>query len=310
MGLLVNTLAATGLFEEAEEEAVLRLMVLGHSLDRPRGHLFWNAHAHATGLVIPVTGLAKSFTHNADGRELIYSFVGPSELAGMESCMDGLPHPSALRVVRAGEFFSIARDAFKRFLNEFPCVLPRAIAALSNSFRRDLADRRDAALHSVSERVARFFIAHACMLQNDDAKILVNTTQTELAARTGSVREVIARVVSGFLDQGLITREGQNLYVANWRGLCNAAGIELDAPVDPDCHAGVPSGMRTHRFFLSSTDARRNDTAHKPQLCHEHLDDFAICQTMGCPAAGGDGALPAPAVARPPPKPDLRPFPR
>ena len=69
-----------------------------------------------------------------------------------------------------------------------------------------------------AERLARFLLEHCCIRQTDGAKVLVHATQSEIAARLGTVREVVARTLSDFIGRGLVSRSDAGLFVDDWKG--------------------------------------------------------------------------------------------
>ncbi len=287
MGLLLETLKSVDFLATLEEEAVVRFMVLGRSSDQKKGHVFWRSGATSTGIVIPVTGEAKLATRGADGREFIDSFRGPGEVMGLPSVLDGLPHVADAVVVRAGEFFTLRPERFAQFRREHPPVVQAAVELLGRRLRRQIQEREDIALRPVAERLAQFLVENACVRQDDGAKVLVDATQSEIAARLGTVREVVARVLGDFAKRGLIERSKQGTFVADWGGLCAAAGIEGDLPAatdDPSRYGPSPS-LRTARFFLPIAERRNTRGEMNPEGCQQHLGDLDECRAKGCPGA-------------------------
>ncbi len=287
MGLLVDTLTSVGFLRGAAQDAVLRFMVLGKSRDYNRGHRFWRVDSPPQGIVIPVTGEAKAFSCNTDGREYIDAFAGPGECIGIESALDGLPHPNSAEVIRKGEFFTMSANSFQRYLREQPQIVSPVMAIMSRRLRQTLQERHDIALTSVKERIARFLLESACLRAGDGAKVLVDATQAELAARLGTVREVVARVLADFTSRGLVSKTPKGLFVEDWEGLCAEGQVSLEARVavsDDDAY-GPSSEIRTRRFFLSMADKRKRGISNDPELCREHLGDLSGCRSKGCPGA-------------------------
>src|SRR5262249_20853330 len=140
--------------------------------------------------------------------------------------LDGMPHPTDAEVVREGEFFTIARTEFLKFLDQHPQARAAAMHMVGVLYRRALREREDGALRSAPQRVAACLLNHSCVRQARGAKVLVHATQAELAARLGTVREVVARIFGDFEQRGLIERTPQGVYVSDWDGLHAEAGLE------------------------------------------------------------------------------------
>jgi len=283
VGLLLDTLSSASLLSEAQPEAIVRFMVLGKSADYPKGHVFWRVGTPPQGLLIPVSGEAKSVTLNDEGREFIDRLSGTGECLGMESAIDGGPHLTTVQAVRSGEFFTISRACFRQFLDEYSDIERAVVRDLCRGIRINVQGRSDIALRPVSERIARLLVEHACLRQEDGARVLLDATQAEIAARVGTVREVVARVFSQFTDRGLLERTSHGIFIADWDGLCAEAAMVPEGTGEPT----RGSGSRTARFFLSASERRKLRRSHDPQMCKEHLRDLSICRQKGCNAADG-----------------------
>jgi CRP-like cAMP-binding protein len=288
MGLLIDALHSVEFLRDAPEEASVALMVAGRCSDFPKGHSFWRAGQPPHGIVVPITGEIKTASHSPEGREFIDRFIGPGECLGLESSLDGLPHPTNADVVRAGTFFAIARQPFLDYLAKRPELEAGIRRQLGRLYRQSLRDREDVALRPVPERVALFLLEHSCVRQGPGAKVLVHATQAEIAGRLGTVREVVARVFADFADRGLIQRTDKGIFVNDWRGLHDVAGIELPtgSPNEVNPATGTNPKMRTARFFLPRSEEWRRRFEPDSTGCREHLGgDISRCLECGCPVA-------------------------
>jgi CRP-like cAMP-binding protein len=285
MGLLVDTLRSVDFLKGASDQVVTRFMVLGKSLEFEKGHVFWRAGTQSELLVVPVTGEAKTTTRSAEGREFIDRFLAAGDCLGLASALDGLDHPTDAEAVRAGEFFTISRANLMRFFDEHPDVRARALQVIGALYRRSLKEREDVALRPVPQRVAEFLLRHACLRQSDGAKVLVHATQAELAARLGTVREVVARIFADFSQRGLIERAERGIFISDWDGLHAEAGLDGESAAEAGARDTSPE-LRTTRFFLPTVERRRrHGGADEAQECREQLDDLSICRERGCPGA-------------------------
>jgi CRP/FNR family transcriptional regulator len=292
MGLLLDTLRSVDFLAGASEDVVTRFMVLGKSGDYPKNHVFWRAGKSPEGLVIPVSGEAKTTTRSAEGREFIDRFLGSGECIGLASALDDMEHPTDAEVVRAGEFFTISRTNLQKFLVEHPEIRPRMTQMIGALYRRSLKEREDVALRPVPQRVAEFMLRHACVRQADGAKVLVHATQAELAARLGTVREVVARIFADFGQRGLIERGDHGIFISDWDGLHAEAGLDPADEEEMAVRGGVQtkSQVRTSRFFLPTIERmRRHEDVDEAARCHEHLGDLSLCREKGCPGAAEAG---------------------
>ncbi|MCE9636602.1 MAG: Crp/Fnr family transcriptional regulator [Planctomycetes bacterium] len=283
MGVLVDALKSVDFLRNEGDDVVQAFLLAGKCVDREKGEHLWRAGSVPHGFVIPVTGECKTVSHGPDGREFIDRFIGPGECVGLQSTLDGLSHPTSAEVSRAGAFFELPRAAAHQLLERFPTVRMRAIEAIGKMYRRSVRDREDVVLRPVPERLARFLLEHSCVRQSNGAKVLVHATQSEIAARLGTVREVVARTLSDFIARGLVSRSDSGLFVDDWNGLRDLAAIDIAAEGE-----GIDlatSKVRTARFYLPRSEAWTKVKQSDPLGCMDHIGDLSACERAGCPAA-------------------------
>jgi hypothetical protein len=213
---------------------------------------------------------------------------GAGQCVGLPSVLDGFAQPTDAEVVRAGEFFVIPRAGFLQFLEEHPVIRAGALAVIDVNYRRGLRAREDTALRSVPERLADFLRRHACQRQADGSRVLVRGTHAEIAARLGTVREVVARVLANLEERGVIERKENVIFVSNWDGLLVEAGFD-PAREETIAFLGSPqarSERRTARFFLPAIERmRRRAGPDEAAKCRAYLGELSTCRDLQCPVA-------------------------
>jgi CRP/FNR family transcriptional regulator len=283
VGLLLDTLRIVDFLTGVDDDVLDEFLVAGRCVDLPKNHVIWKRGGAPEGIVIPVTGEAKTLGHGSEGREFIERFVGPGEWMGLQSSLDGLPHPADAEVTRAGAFFRIPRKQLTDLLDAHPAVRQKATTSVGLLYRQGVLDREAVVLQPVPQRLARFLLDHACLRQGDGAKVLTHATQSDIASRLGTVREVVARTLGEFAAQGLISRTPYGIFVDDWVGLSRFAGDEQ--PILPTTTGTTAPTVRTARFYLPLREDWSR--AHEPEStgCREHLGDLTSCERNGCPAA-------------------------
>ena len=285
MGVLVDALKSVDFLTGESDDVIQAFLVAGKCVDRDKGEMLWRTGSPPQGIVIPVTGEAKTVSHGPDGREFIDRFIGPGEVVGLQSTLDGLPHPTSAEIARPGAFFELPRQAVLQLLDRFPGVRAKVGETVGRMYRRSVRDREDVVLRPVPERLARFLVEHACVRRSDGAKVLVHATQSEIAARLGTVREVVARTLSDFIARGLVARTDAGLFIDDWAGLTALAAIDDEPRAGAQKGDDAAAKVRTARFYLPRseewTKAREND----PLGCLDHVGDLSACARAGCPGA-------------------------
>lgn len=283
MGVLLDALRMVDFLRGANDDILDEILVAGRCADLAKGQIVWRRGGAPEGIIVPVTGEAKTVGRGTDGREFIERFVGPGDWMGLQSSLDGLPHPADAEITRSGTFFRLDRAALTKVFDAHPELRSAATQSVGLLYRQNVQDREDMALRPVPQRLARFLLEHACTRQADGAKVLLHATQAEVAARLGTVREVVARTLGEFASQGLIARTPHGIFIDDWSGLRSVAGGESGS--DMPGLAVPPPHIRTARFFLPLAESWTR--THEPESsgCREHLGDLSLCARNGCPSA-------------------------
>ena len=84
-------------------------------------------------------------------------------------------------------------------------------------------------LREVGQRLAKLFLDRAVALKLDGAgeiRFEQPLTHNQLAARIGTVREVVSRALQRLQMQGLVKIDGKTVTIRNLKDLKNYAGVE------------------------------------------------------------------------------------
>ncbi|ABX05522.1 MAG TPA: Crp/Fnr family transcriptional regulator [Herpetosiphon sp.] len=153
----------------------------------------------------------------SDGREQVLSIAETGELFNIEPFVDAGPAPATARAMAPTRCVHLPTAALPDVLRshpEFTLILLRDLAAQA----RDLAVLlEDLAFRTVRARLARILLHEAA----DGTAAL---THQELAARAGTVREIIGRTLRQMSDEGLVELARGHVLVLDMQGL--AALIE------------------------------------------------------------------------------------
>jgi len=150
-----------------------------------------------------------------DGREQVLSQLGPGRSFNTVPLFQphGINHATAQAVDRA-ILYAIPKADLLRLVSMSPDL---ALALL-----QDFADRldhltdlvEDLSLRTVRGRLARFLLQQA-----ETNTVTRRWTQAEMAARLGTVREMIGRTLRSFADAGFIRFDRQRIELLDREGL-------------------------------------------------------------------------------------------
>jgi CRP/FNR family cyclic AMP-dependent transcriptional regulator len=160
-------------------------------------------------------GQACAFRNSPSGREQVLMQLGPGQAFNLVPLFQaqGLNHAS-VQAITPVTLDSISRDDLQRLVRESPEL---ALALL-----HDLAERLDhltnlvesLSLRTVRGRLARFLLDHA-----EGSAVSRHWTQDEMAARLGTVRDMVGRNLRAFADARLIRMQRNHIMLLDREGL-------------------------------------------------------------------------------------------
>lgn len=162
------------------------------------------------GLYLVEEGWLRAAKVSAAGREQVVRFVGPGEAANEIGLFVAAESPVTITALEPTVLWLIPRQAMLQLLDEHRGL---AQAVTQNLARRVLHLSglvEDLSLHPVEARVARFLISESVdgVLQRRRW-----ATQPELAARLGTVPDVLNRALRTLTNEGLIAVDRQRIRI-------------------------------------------------------------------------------------------------
>ena len=161
-------------------------------------------------------GWLKVFKMSVDGREQVLRHLGPGETFNEVGALCQAPNPASVMALEPSGVWIIPRHVIKQVIAAHPEL---AVPMLENMAIRmtGLVDLvAELTLHSVEVRLARFLLDRA-----DDEIMHRQTwaTYAEMAARLGTVPDVLSRALRSLVDAELIRVERQAIHILNRAGL-------------------------------------------------------------------------------------------
>jgi CRP/FNR family transcriptional regulator, cyclic AMP receptor protein len=162
-----------------------------------------------------LTGAVRLYRTNLEGREQVLSSAGPGMHFNTVPALEdgGLLRASAAAVTPAA-LLLIPVEPYRRLLKTHADLAYAILVDFAGRLDHLTALAADLSLKSVRARLARFLLERA-----DGGEVGEKWTQDEIAATLGTVRDVVGRTLRGFMDRGLIRREGGRLILADRAGL-------------------------------------------------------------------------------------------
>jgi len=175
------------------------------------------------GLYVIQTGWVKAVKSSLDGREQVLDFVGPGEAFNTYGVFASDTNPASAIALEPTSLYLIPRATLLRLLETHPALARMVIQDLARRVQHLLSLVEDLSLRTVESRLARY------LLQTATGDILWRqrwATQAEIAARLGTVPDVLNRAFRDLAEDGLISIDRQRIVILNREALENRAGLE------------------------------------------------------------------------------------
>ena len=156
---------------------------------------------------------------SADGEQRILAILGPGELVGEISMIDGRPRSATVQAVRDCVLTFVSRAAFTDLMNRHPELHRDIVTTLAARLRQSDEDMVASSFLTVRARVARALLVLARHLGEDVGsgrlRIRHRITQSDLAAMAGVARESVSRTLGGWSRQKILEGSSRAGYVVH-----------------------------------------------------------------------------------------------
>jgi CRP/FNR family transcriptional regulator, cyclic AMP receptor protein len=199
------------------DSIVAALAVIAIPLQRPAGAFIQIEGDPAEVMYVVTQGRVKIARVGEKGREQVLNVISAGGHFNTVPMFDGGTCPANAQALTDVALLGLPREAMRRVVEEHP---PLALALLREFTRRlrhlvNLVD--DLSLHTVQGRLAGLLLDQAVAAERDQA--IPPLTQAEMAARLGTVREMIGRALKTFEVLGLIRLERGQISIRDRAGL-------------------------------------------------------------------------------------------
>jgi CRP-like cAMP-binding protein len=165
------------------------------------------------GLLVVVEGLVEIRQISLRGREQVFHTEGPGATLGEVPLFDAGGYLASAVAAAPTRLLLLPRAEVMRLCQRHPAVALAMLETMARRVRRFASIITDLAFRPVTERLARYLEAAAGEPLAPGTRVDLRLTQAQLAARLGTVRELVARAFSDLADRGIITRDRSRLVI-------------------------------------------------------------------------------------------------
>lgn len=189
--------------------------------DYTKGAIVFLEEDPCAGLHVIEKGRVKLYKISVEGREQVVKLLGPGEFFNEVAVLDGGPNPISAMAALDATVWVVDCAAMRHLVSSHPSLAAAIIENLAARSRELLSLVEDLSLRTVSARLAKLLLARA---ETGD-QTSPHTSQQEMAAQVGTVREMVGRVLRTFEDEGLIRFDRHRILILDREGLEKEAMI-------------------------------------------------------------------------------------
>jgi CRP-like cAMP-binding protein len=181
----------------------------------PANHLIFGEGEPCAGLYMIEEGSVRIFRTALDGREQVLQVLGPGQSFNEVAVFDGGPNPASVITIEPTVVWIIDRVTMQNLLRTYPALAEAAVKVLAARLRHLVDLVEDLSFRSVTARLAKLLLQQADAARSDSVARATLLTQQEMAARLGTVREMVGRALKALADAGVIRMERHRIVIVD-----------------------------------------------------------------------------------------------
>ena len=176
----------------------------------PANAVLVNEEDDSDSIFILLKGKVKVYGAGANGREVVYTTLGPGEYFG-EMTLDGGPRSASVMTMEPVTCVVVTGANVRDFLGTHPDFALHLVRKLIALVRRSTDTVKRLALDDVYTRISKLLLELA--VPDEGGRLAVNErlTQQDIADRVGSSREMVSRIFKQLTIGGYVATEGRRI---------------------------------------------------------------------------------------------------
>ncbi len=219
------------IFRDLEPEALDQLCRYAKHTALKRGATIFAKDDPGNSLYAVISGTVKISISSPDGRNAILNLIGPGEVFGEMSVLDGQPRSADATANTVCEIFVIDRRDFLPFVRSQPTLAMKFIELLSGRLRRTSEQVEQVILQDLPGRLASALLGLTEKRKPDPESHTIAITQQEISEMVGMTRESINKQLRAWAARSWVRLEHGAIVVLDasaLRELAEAGARESD----------------------------------------------------------------------------------
>lgn len=204
----IETLRGNSYFSELPESLLKEVSPHMQLREYQRGDvLFWEADP-CDGLHIIELGSAKIYRLSPQGRQYIVRILQEKDTFAEVPAFDGGMNPVNVEALELCRVWVIDSEKLRALIAAHPVFAQKVLTNFGDMLRNLVRMVSEMAFYQVTHRLAR-------LISEEPEESRPHWTQEQLAARLGTVREVVARSLKELERSGAIRIEDRRIHIAD-----------------------------------------------------------------------------------------------
>lgn len=223
----IDALKRTPLFSDLADDALRSISERAVPRNFRKDELLFVGGEKALGLYVIVEGSVRAFRESLDGREQVIHVEAAGATVAEVPVFDDGNYPSTVAAEEDTKTLFLDKRDMRQLCLQYPEIPLAALRILAARLRRCAELVETLSLKEVGQRVARFLLIEARrrgQQTSEGTTITLTQTNQQIAARVGSVREVVSRALSRLQQDGLIIIDDRKLTIPDLAVLAAFAG--------------------------------------------------------------------------------------
>lgn len=194
-----------------------------------KGEVIFREGAYPSGIFYIISGKAKKFKVDAEGKELIIYVANTGELIGYHSILSEDRYPDSAAALEESVIAFIPKDDFLKVLEESNILSKRLLKTLSHEFAVLANGLTLFAQRSARERLAlQLLVLREKYKEGAEpgADTAINLSRNDLASLVGTARENVVRLLTELKEEGILETKGRKIIIQDVKKLAELANYK------------------------------------------------------------------------------------
>lgn len=212
----VDSLRRCALFAHVGDDGLRAIAELMRRRRFRRNEVIFHQGDIGDSLQVVATGAVKIVLPSTEGDEAIIASLKPGDFFGELALLDSSPRSTTATALEPTETLALPREQFLRLIDEDPRLTRALLHALAEELRRLTGHVEELHFLDLAGRLSMRLVRLAqdgTPGASGRVELDWPFTQSDLAAMIGGTRQSVNKLLSGLVDEGLLSIERETLVI-------------------------------------------------------------------------------------------------